>query len=80
MIGPKFAASVAELTSVGLLTNGATAGALTAQLGAVPTSPTTDDFTTVIGTGPIVLSITSTPCRNDALIVFSPSLTVAPRG
>src|ERR1700719_3565316 len=61
--GPNFAASRADDTSVGVFSPAATIGEVTAQVGAVPTSPITADFTTVTGTGPLGTSIISTPCR-----------------
>ena len=61
--GPKFAASRADETSVGVLGAGATDGDTTAHDGAVPTSPITADLTTMTGTGPLGISITSTPCK-----------------
>ena len=68
-IGPNFAASMADETSVGALTAGAVAGAWTAHDGAVPTNPMTADLTTVTGTGPLSTSITSIPCKKLAGIV-----------
>ena len=68
--GPKFAPSRAEFTNVGELIVGGVAGAVTAQSGAVPTRPITEDLTTVIGAGPVVVSIVSTPCRKETAISF----------
>src|SRR5260370_29515604 len=62
-IGPNFAASSADDTSVGAFSTAATIGGATAHVGAVPTSPITADLTTVTATGPLGTSITSTPCR-----------------
>ena len=57
-----------ELTSVGKLIGGGLDDVATAHSGAVPIRPITDDFITVIGAGPVAISITSTPCRKDAAI------------
>src|SRR5512146_3435382 len=47
------------------------AGAPTAaHSGAEPTRPITADLTTVIGTGPVEISIVSIPCRKLAGILF----------
>jgi hypothetical protein len=62
-MGPKFAASSAEETRVGVFGATATDGEPTAHEGAVPTRPITADFTTLTGTGPFGTSITSIPCR-----------------
>ena len=64
----KVAASRAEFTKNGEFIVGGVAGAATAQSGAVPTRPITEDLTTVIGAGPVVVSIVSTPCRKDTAI------------
>ena len=43
---------------------------MAAHSGAEPTRPITDDLTTVIGTGPVEVSIVSIPCRKLAGIFF----------